>query len=694
MTTKHTLTLLAAALSATSALHAQPETPETVTAILQNISAPAQPATATLEQRTAALGVLALIPADAESFIAIPHAAQSARNLLSQRILRIVPAYKMQNLFAPAGMVTSAAIAAGPGTSEFLGNNLIPIAALFNIFDTYNTQKYLLDYNLQYEELNGSDTLDGNQKEEAARQRETRLRQGMLEINRNLLRSSSPLLSGMVPSMQNLSLTAIAELHPSTGSLLKQSLNSFKEEITQYPDHSLSWHEGTYSGYDWQGVTFDGKAFSLFLENEYKNNRIEPDANERKGLEALALVKLHYLVAVRDGKAFFTICSDPAKNIKIAASPKESILATDKIAFADTRLNNNPDFLFLIDQSVNKGVAAGIASLAGQLDADAHMQSLPIQMDCLSKLYRSISAGNIEGTIWADKGIHLEITQGTVPALDLNSPLQLLPHADRPETMLYGECTTTPLVASLLGTMLDDDVKAITESTSPIRLPKEAADIWNNVKTAFSGMNGKTAVLIDNKGTLPADYPDKELAAFNIAMPRIALYKGVDNRRQTSAAWDSVWASIGTMAKGYSIPVQTEKAAGDGIDIYRLSGWPTPRRSSTTLFGPSGQIFRDLSIALTDRACVIGTPETYVKDIALAAATPPSGLKGAAFALRTEPIKDMIVRNDAYLMGNNKEFAGMLSAMYSFIASQIDGLYGTITAEGNKTRTHIYLRTK
>lgn len=177
-------------------------------------------------------------------------------------------------------------------------------------------------------------------------------------------------------------------------------------------------------------------------------------------------------------------------------------------------------------------------------------------------------------------------------------------------------------------------------------------------------------------------------------MPRIALYKGVDNRRQTSAAWDSVWASIGTMAKGYSIPVQTEKAAGDGIDIYRLSGWPAPRRSSTTLFGPSGQIFRDLSIALTDRACVIGTPETYVKDIALAAATPPSGLKGAAFALRTEPIKDMIVRNDAYLMGNNKEFAGMLSAMYSFIASQIDGLYGTITAEGNKTRTHIYLRTK
>lgn len=83
-----------------------------------------------------------------------------------------------------------------------------------------------------------------------------------------------------------------------------------------------------------------------------------------------------------------------------------------------------------------------------------------------------------------------------------------------------------------------------------------------------------------------------------------------------------------------------------------------------------------------------------MKDIALAAATPPSGLKGAAFALRTEPIKDMIVRNDAYLMGNNKEFAGMLSAMYSFIASQIDGLYGTITAEGNKTRTHIYLRTK
>ncbi len=700
MKTKQTLTLLAAALSATSSLHAQPETPETVTAILQQISAPAQPATATLEQRAAKLGALALIPADAESFAALPHATRSIRNLMSQPILRIGLADKLQEILAPAGMVTSAAVAAGPGTSEFLGKNIIQIATLFDIYDTCNIKKYLLDDKLQYEERQEPDTLDTQQKEQATRQRATRLRQGMLDINRNLLRSASPILSRMAPTMQNISITAIAELHPSTGALLEQSLHGLKEEISKSPGHFLSWHEGAYAGYDWQGVTFDGKSFARFIESEYKSNGIEPDSNERKGLEALSLVKLHCLVTVRNGKALYTICSNPAKNINIAATPAESILATDKIAFADARLNNNPDFLFLIDKSAGQGIAEGIAALAGQLDADAYPQSLPVQMDCLSKLYQSISSGNIAGTMWADKGIHLEITQGAIAALDLNSPLQLLPCADHPETMLYGECTATPLVGSLLSAMLDDDMKAATALTSPLHWPKEAADIWNNAKTVFSGMNGKTALLIDNKGSLPSDYPDKEIVAYNIAMPRAALYMGIGDPQRISSAWNSIWTSCGTMAKSQALPLQTVSRTAPGIAIYRLAessvshlAFPD-KGPNETFFGPSDQILRDSCIALSGNAIVIGLPETYAADIAMADEAPPSSLKGAAFALRIAPIRDLLARNDAYLIGKNKEFAGMLTAMYTFIASQLDGLYGITTSENGVTRTRIYLRAR
>lgn len=300
--------------------------------------------------------------------------------------------------------------------------------------------------------------------------------------------------------------------------------------------------------------------------------------------------------------------------------------------------------------------------------------------------------------------------QGATAALDLNSPLQLLKYADRPETILYGECTYTSRFSALMIQMMENAASATYAMYNMIHSTSmgdqtsqpQLLSMWQNVKTAISGMDGKTALLMDNKGKLPeilVAAPVGDPAMKDIAIPRIALYKGVTNRLRISMAWDKMYAAakeLYAQAGGPNAPMpELKQAEKNGISTYGLvmPKLPAEAEQPGILIGMPA-ILLDTRISISDKAWVIGSSSGYTYDIARAAATGTSELKGAAFAFRLAPIKDMVDKNAPLMKGMMPGAIEQVQTVGNLIASQIDGIYGTTTAEGNKTRSHLYLRTK
>lgn len=711
MKTKHTLMLLAASLATTTGLHAQTASSGSMASVLKELAASPQAPAATAEQRAAKLGVLSLIPADAESFVAIPHFADSIANLMSAPLLQMAAQGKQQDILKITGMIKSVAIATGPGSSEAMGRMLALTPAMAAL-NTYS--KTTVDM----EDEDDDSDIDDEKQEEAQKKRFERIQKYSFESSRNSMRSAAGIMPALLQAASNCSVLAVAELEPSTIAKIDPFLMQAKKAIA-HSDKVMTWHEGTYAGRPWKGCIFDGKTLAEnIILPDYKKYNVTPDAAEQKVIDALASTKFYYLCTVQDNKLIVSICTNPAKDIKIAASPKESILSTGKVAFADARLDKNPDLLYSIDKDLAKGMTDGLSTLGNAMPAPARTPQMTAVFKNIADIAKLSTPDTMTGLLWADKGIHFETTQGATAALDLNSPLQLLQYADKPETILYAECNYTARYSSLIIQMVENlasgayaqyqDMQANAMSTQPTQsqpVPPQLLAMWQNVKTVLSGMDGKTALLVDNKGKLPdilVNPPLGNPSMKNIAVPRIALYKGVTNRLRISMAWDKMYASAKefyAQAAGPDAPMpELKQADKNGISTY---GFVMPKSPETT--APTGMIvgmgmpfilLGDTRISISDKAWAIGSSSAYTYDIARAATIGTSDLKGAAFAFRLAPVQAMIDKNMPALQGVSPEIAGQAQAIMTLISSQIDGLYGTTTTDGNKTRSHIYLRTK
>lgn len=709
MKTKHTLMLLAASLATTTGLHAQTAAPDSMSAVLQQLAATPKASALTPEQRAAKLGVLALIPSDAESFVAVPHFADSIANLMSAPLLQMAAQGKQQDILKITGMVKSAAIATGPGSSEAMGRILSLMPSIAALQYTEKAQPIDMD------DENDDSDIDDEKQEEAEKNRMERMQKSSFESSRNSMRRAADIMPALLHATNRCSFLAVAELDPSAIASIDPFLMQAKQGISN-SDQVMTWHEGTYAGRPWKGCIFDGKNLvQNIILPDYKKYNVTPDAAEQKVIDALAATKFHYLCTVQDNKLIVSFCANPAKDIKIAASPKESILSTSKVAFADARLDKNPDLLYSLDKAFAEGASSGLLGLGSVIPAPARTPQITALLKSVSDIAKLSTPDAMTGLLWADKGIHFETTQGATAALDLNSPLQLLKYADRPETILYGECNYTSRFSALMVQMVENAASAthamynMIHSTSmgdqPSQtppVPPQLLSMWQNVKTAISGMDGKTALLMDNKGTLPdilVAPPVGDPSMKDISVPRIALYKGVTNRLRISMAWDKMYASakeLYAQAGGSNAPMpELKQAEKNGITIYgfAMPKLPAAAEQHGILIGMP-VVLLDTRISISDKAWVIGSSSGYTYDIARAAATGTSELKGAAFAFRLAPIKDMVDKNAPLMKGMMPGAIEQVQTITALIASQIDGIYGTTTAEGNKTRSHLYLRTK
>lgn len=707
MNTRRSLMLLAASALAPIG-YAQTEAPaSTPTATLQQMSAvPA--AAASIEQRAAKLGSLALLPADTEFFFTIPNLGASFERATASRWLQALNPDEdyIEDLRTDLAedAFSSLTISTGAQSAPAVAR-LLPIMARI----AYGIEQMdKIDIPYPEEELSttytendpdADDEEDGDSLDEdiedveptpeaLEKQKQAREKQMAREAKRmeawDKYRAERDKKQAeiMIPILKDLSETplpnvlAIIDLSEDNAATAREGIDEMREQFKKYAaeeatKRGITFTEGDYAGLHWQGLHFDGATLVKFLEDDREHMTASEIEMAQAVSPGLAGREASILVAMQGNKLIISICTDPAKELKLAKTPQESILATDKVAFADARLDKNPDLLFYVDKKFQEALSAEIASQLG-----GGKITLPgINADTLVNSYvdmlKMVQPAAVTGILWQDKGIHAEMAYGQDKTINPNATLKLAAMADLPSTILYGESISTQAGLKTSQAYVGHSLRQL---ASAFALP-ELATLWQGVETITEGLHGDMAVIVDNQGTLPADMvPAPELAQLQV--PRIGFYASVQNRDSILAGWKTVTDSfIKLQSKNKGI------MGGDG---------------PTSLFvnGKIGeQALSLIQTDLNDKQLVISASQPLNKQMAETADKATGTLKGGAFVLRVAPIKAMVDKDIplANKMGMNTKD---VQEVVDTLDKAFDGVYGTVTPGATDTRIHLYIKEK
>ncbi|WP_141675667.1 hypothetical protein [Akkermansia glycaniphila] len=645
MNTRHTMMLLAASALAPIA-YAQPDASSTKpTATLQQMAAVPAASAATVEQRAAKLGTLAMLPADTEIFFSIPNLpgtadrlAQSAWGRLGLKPEDITTAW--MDIFDYPREKATGSMDLRSLTISMGANSGKKVAQIMPLLMHAIQAKAQMDS--IYIPNPGFSDPDFDKKTEE--QQKAAYQQYIDEHCRQERAIMNPVIKEFLQSPLPTAF-AIAELPDQAVAKITAGLAAMKEEFAQeISGMKQPYYEGEHAGILWRGVHYQGAEIAQYLQQtESSSNATGFVPCFRDNAAYLSKREAYLLFAIQGNKLLVSVCTDPAKEIKIAKTPQESILATNKVAFADPVLDKTPDILFFIDKSFSDA----LPSVLDRLD---------LSHGTLNQ-FKLMQAAPISGLMWQDKGIHLELAYGQDKSFDPARPLKLASMADLPSTILYTESINTK---EAIDASLAEIGSYIQELAQSMALPA-INTFWHGIETSAGGLDGDSALIIDNQGHLPAELmPGTDIEKLEV--PRMAAYFGISNKATITAGWEEILKAYDSLKPmGLQIPDQ---------------------------FLPyCAMVQADLS----DKQLVISASQTLNKQISETAANATGTLKGGAFVLRLAPVKSMLDKG-----------APMLQSMHfpipigeiNMLDSLFDGIYGTITPSSKDTRIHLYIKEK
>lgn len=588
---------------------------------------------------------LALIPADAETFLTIPDIPASINRLTTfLPVAFILDELLEEGISLSAPPFRSLTIATGPGTTMAIGR-----AA--ELLQTTLAQTISL----------------------AVETASPDAEQQTLDRIASLWRIT---LTDII-TQQPPAITCIAALSPETHRSVQEALVKIKTLVSRRVN-GASWHEGRYAGLSWQGLRILPNSH---LQNNFVRLFSTPESTDEEQVTLQALAQrikaqtLYLLTAVKDDKLLIVLCENPEKDIRLAAIPAQSVLATQKVDIADSRLTPTtpPDLLFYIGSPSNKTTA---------------------------------ETSGLSGIIWGDRGAHLELSErssGTATLLDFDTPLKLASMANRPETILYAEGALSPQAQTAVNDFYSYIASLGHSLSGKLPIPPEALAAGHGLHQILSSLGGRTAILVNNRGRMPdilASEPLGYLEAKDLDLPSPALYKTIADAHLLAQGWamlestlkqgltTSEFASLGWPA--------LRSSTRDGIDTCTFT--PTVRPAGFKVIGktqisPQEFVLNNIAVSRAGTSLAIGTSPAYTEEIVRTAETSSGNLKGAAFAFRMEPVKQLMNRNFTVMRSRGSDTMKAQGA-FNLIFAQIDGLYATVTRQPGTTYTHIYFKIK
>ncbi len=645
------------------AAHAGTDTPSTTpqTVLRQMAEAP-RTSPATVEQRAAALGSLAMIPQDAEFFLSIPNMPGSAQRLSQSLWARtaypdLPELHLVKQLLVGKEYPRSIVIAGGAGSAKALAR-LMPILGRMEIADRREKRLHI-----PQPPAYGSENMTDEQIMAAWQQYDQ-------ERHRQTHPYRAPILKDLY-SAPLPPITLIAELPVRQ----MEKIPAIMQEIQQLCNdrEHAGWfnlfgefHEGQYDGLHWQGVRIDGgKIYGSMQRTAILYASDEAYARWLKEMEPLLSGRECYiLAATHGGKLIVSICTDPAREIHLAKTPQESILATDKTAFADARLPLHPDMLFHIDQGFFEHLAREIdEQMAREKKIQPRFYTASILEFCQA-CRTLIQPAPVNGIIWQDKGIHAELAYGRDRSIDPSSILKIASIADRPTTILYAEGASS---REGIGAFMPHAAEIARALADGLELTDASfRKIGRGFSAILDGWQGDAAFVMDNQGHLP-----EELAGTmsKLHIPRIAFYADVRNRQDIEQGWQTVVHELETMD------------ADDFLSDELIPYW---RSNGTDIFLTD----------LTDKNLVVSASGELNNQILAAVGKTSGDIRGGAFVLRFAPIKEMIDRNIPIFAEQGDPIPDQIMQSIENVSQAFDGIYGTATPQNDRTKLHLYIRAK
>lgn len=464
----------------------------------------------------------------------------------------------------------------------------------------------------------------------------------------------------------------------------------------------VSLYDKTYNGLACKVAEVDCKKLRAKLEEELEkakdNIKVSPENMNRlkAALQRLDESKLYVAVGFVDDTLVGFVTTNPEKQVRLAASPQDSVLARPDFSMADAQLQYPAYGLIFADKACAKGLInldiayykgmfTGLKDLMQTVGTDWKIADLAPSMTALDSMKGSLlglyekvaqNATPVSYYAWQDQGVHVEACTYPLEFYLLDAPSSMNSVRPGTDTVLYSSFRINPQIVDMGCTLYENIAQIVWDyGNAYISNPKHDVsdqirmvapmlqmarptieELWKAYKTALSGITDSGAYIVDMKGA-----PSPMLK--NVPAPRFSLVYEVKNRAALGEAWQKVSDAAKTIVT----------LASQG----KMTELPAPKSSvegDVTTYDYECPLGADLNpvVAVTDTRWAVSMPKAFGMEVIKESMKAPGQVAPLEFQLNLVPVRDALKT----AAEGNKDIQKAVKTL-DVITSDITGVHAT-----------------
>lgn len=464
----------------------------------------------------------------------------------------------------------------------------------------------------------------------------------------------------------------------------------------------VSLYDKTYNGMACKVAEVDCKKLRAKLEEELEkakdNIKVSPENMNRlkAALQRLDESKLYVAVGFVDDTLVGFVTTNPEKQVRLAASPQDSVLARPDFSMADAQLQYPAYGLIFADKACAKGLInldiayykgmfTGLKDLMQTVGTDWKITDLAPSMAALDSMKGSLlglyekvaqNATPVSYYAWQDQGVHVEACTYPLEFYLLDAPSSMNSVRPGADTVLYSSFRINPQIVDMGCTLYENIAQIVWDyGNAYISNPKHDVsdqirmvapmlqmarptleELWKAYKTALSGITDSGAYIVDMKGA-----PSPMLK--NVPAPRFSLVYEVKNRAALGEAWQKVSDAAKTIVT----------LASQG----KMTELPAPKSSvegDVTTYDYECPLGADLNpvVAVTDTRWAVSMPKAFGMEVIKESMKAPGQVAPLEFQLNLVPVRDALKT----AAEGNKDIQKAVKTL-DVITSDVTGVHAT-----------------
>lgn len=464
----------------------------------------------------------------------------------------------------------------------------------------------------------------------------------------------------------------------------------------------VSLYDKTYNGLACKVAEVDCKKLRAKLEEELEkakdNIKVSPENMNRlkAALQRLDESKFYVAVGFVDDTLVGFVTTNPEKQVRLAASPQDSVLARPDFSMADAQLQYPAYGLIFADKACAKGLInldiayykgmfTGLKDLMQTVGTDWKITDLAPSMTALDSMKGSLlglyekvaqNATPVSYYAWQDQGVHVEACTYPLEFYLLDAPSSMNSVRPGADTVLYSSFRINPQIVDMGCTLYENIAQIVWDyGNAYISNPKHDVsdqirmvapmlqmarptleELWKAYKTALSGITDSGAYIVDMKGA-----PSPMLK--NVPAPRFSLVYEVKNRAALGEAWQKVSDAAKTIVT----------LASQG----KMTELPAPKSSvegDVTTYDYECPLGADLNpvVAVTDTRWAVSMPKAFGMEVIKESMKAPGQVAPLEFQLNLVPVRDALKT----AAEGNKDIQKAVKTL-DVITSDVTGVHAT-----------------